>query len=220
MKVSVNHKIIDQLILIYKILSLSIIVVCSLGLITNYLTMMYITMGCFFYICCLTLSERNFSLYQIFLATFFVFLLSRVFFNCFDSYDLRTLNLMQHGLMTDETALKTLNVITLFLIGTSFAWLGTRKKQKVAKKQFDREPPKTYLITIAHYLYYIYIFLFVVKMGYIINAARTYGYLSLFNGTAADNVHYPFFLIGVETLCHTAEVGAVACGEDNSLCTA
>ena len=184
----------------YIIISFVVLIICITGVITNYNAMMYISAGCFVWIACITLFERNFSLYQIFLATFFVFLFSRVALNCFNCFDMKTLGLMRHGIMSNNTALKTLNTLVVFLIGSSYAWIYSLKNNR-AINYFRKAHPVPSLNNIVKYLYYVYIVLFVIKLGYFIKGVRTYGYLSIFKeGGLAANIHYPFFLIGVASI--------------------
>ena len=114
----------------YILFSLFFAVTCILRLFTDYRVVMYILIGLYIWLFILTLRDKNFSIYQVFLITYFVFLLGRVFLNCFGLYDMKTLSMLQHTSMTDEVALLTLEILSVFLIGTSYAWLVSRTKTR------------------------------------------------------------------------------------------
>lgn len=180
--------------IIYVIISLIIMCLCALEAIPSYSIVMYILILVFCWIFIMTLSHENFSLYQIFLITFFVFLLGRVFLNCLGLYDLRTLEMLQHTMMDETTALTTLNTLTVYLIGTSFAWL--QVKHTPDKIYFSQPVDKPGLNKIIQKLYFIYIVLFITKLAYFILAIRKYGYLAIFNGTVSSNINYPIIFTG------------------------
>ena len=182
----------------YVAFSAIVAIMCLSQLINSYIVMMYVLMTVFIWLFILTFRYKGFSIYQVFLITFFLFLLSRVFLNCVGLYDLRNMNLLQHTMMSDETALRVLSILTVFLIGSSYAWLMTDKSPNI--KNFKTNAPTFHFENIIKKLYYIYIALFVLKMGYTLLAVRQYGYLALFNGFISANIRYPVIFTGVATI--------------------
>lgn len=182
----------------YVVFSAAVVIICIFQLISSYTIMMYILIAIYIWIFMLTFRYKSFSIYQVFLITFFLFLLSRIFLDCIGLYDLRKMDLLQHTIMSDEIALKVLNILTIFLIGSSYAWLMTDKSPNI--DSFKTYAPQFQFKSIIKILYYIYIVLFVLKMGYLLLAVRRYGYLALFNGTISENIRYPVIFTGVATI--------------------
>lgn len=147
----------------------------------------------FFWLFILTTKKRNFSLYQVFLLTYFLFLLSRIFLDVCGLYDFKTLALMQNSYMTDEIALGTIKVLSAFLVGTSYAWMIVDNSS--SDNFFERPIAKLSFNNFLRVLYYIFIALSVMKMVYFLNVVRKNGYLALFNGTIG-NIGYPVIFTG------------------------
>ena len=171
--------------LLYLGFSLGALCVCIINPINNYLFYLYLSILVYVYIFALTVRYRNFSLYQIFLISYFAFLEARIFLNAFGSFDVRTLDAFGNNIMSNEVASETLRTIIVFLIGTSYAWL------LLPKNEENRYYEKTLQIngminSVLKALYYIYFIIFLLKMYFIINLVRTRGYLSVFNGTLSD----------------------------------
>lgn len=160
----------------------------------------YLLMGTFFWVFLLTLKRRNFSIYQVFLVTYFVFLLSRVFLDILGLYDFRVLTLMEVSYMPDEVALETLKVLTIFLIGSSYAWLiGSYRWNEVTLSFFEKVVKPLPINKMLRLLYFIFIALSFMKMIFYVYVSWKYGYIALFDGTL-HNIGYPVIFTGSVTI--------------------
>lgn len=185
--------------IIYILYSLIVLLITCTRLIDNYKLNEYILIITFAYICFLTLRYKSFSIYQIFLFSYMFFLVGRILLDAFGVYDMRTLNLYQKSMMSDDLANSTIKVLLVFLIGTSYAWLVYNKKKiHMPEESFVRKP---YFNKILEVIYYMYIVLFVLKMFFFFKAVVQYGYISLFNGVVVD--YTPKFLTGVVKICES-----------------
>ncbi len=118
-----NKYMISPFQLVYILISLAYIVVSLLNLIESYKVYVYWLMLIYFLLFAITLCKRNFSLYQVYLITFFVFLLARVFLDCINVNDMKIFDLYENAYMSESLAVDTLRVVGCFLIATSYAWL-------------------------------------------------------------------------------------------------
>lgn len=178
---------------VYIIVSLIILMCTFFNMINSYIVNMYILVFTFGFISVMTLFYRNLSIYQLFLFSFFFFLLGRIVLNAIGAdVDMRVLTLYQNTYMSPELANQTIKVLLVFLIGTSYAWLKLNKSK--GRSAFDRYVKKPSFNRLLEWLFYIYIVFFIIKMGYVINAMLQYGYVSIFTGKAF--VKTPIFLTG------------------------
>ncbi len=184
----------EMLYLIYAVLVSSLML---LNAISDYRVSMYLLAITFIWIVILTLKHRNLSLYQLFLFTYFFFLLSRVFLTIFGYSDFRLCEYMQVNYMSPELALRTLNVLTVFLIGTSYAWLFYCGDKRCEERYFKRKVITPYFDHAYNMAFYIFFFMCLIKYIYIIRYVQSHGYLSMFNGA---NLNFPVILTGATTL--------------------
>lgn len=183
---------------LYLIVSIAVVIACILRLFFDYRVVMYVLIVMYFWLFALTLKGRSFSIYQVFLITYFVFLLGRVFLNCLGLYDVRTLAMLQHSMMPDDIALLTLEILLVFMIGTSYAWMVSKARPRY--NYFSKKPRQFILGRVIKTLYYVYIVLFILKLLYLVSAIRRFGYLALFNGTISENIKYPLIFTGVASI--------------------
>lgn len=188
---------------IYAIIALLVLIISCTRMIMNYRIMVYVILMLFTFLFILTLKEKNFSIYQVFLITFFVFLLGRVFLDAIGASDMKELSMLQHRSMSDDIALEALYCIAVYLIGTSFAWMHRKSKDSRTINYFEVKPKPPAFGRIVQFVYYIYLVLFVLKLVYMIRAIRIFGYLAFFNGTISANVKYPVIFTGVAVITET-----------------
>ncbi len=183
---------------IYILVSLIYLILAIFNIVTSYKAYEYFVMIIFLYLFFLTLKERNFSLYQVFLVSYFVFLLDRIFMDCIGLADMRKLNLYESSYMTDEIAIDTLRTVGCFLISTSYAWIFTLSKEKNEKAylrttHFEHKANNkiNQLIKIGFYFFTALAF---VKGIILLKIVMTYGYKILFNESIDDM--FPVILNG------------------------
>lgn len=185
--------IVKQIETLYILLSIIILICTYFNLITNYNENMYILVFTFAYICLMTLFYKNISIYQIFLLGYFLFLLGRIVLDVFGAdVDMRILRLYQRGYMSSGLANETIKVLLVFLIGTSYAWLMLNKKKR--NIGFDSHFTKPSFNKVIEKLFYIFIILFIIKMGFVFREVLKHGYVSIFTGEAFAKT--PFILSG------------------------
>ena len=168
--------------------------------------LMYQLLSIYLFIICLTFLERNFSLYQIFLVTFFLFLVSRVFLHCIGAFDAHRLTLYESAYMNNDLLNSTIKTITVFLIGTSYAWLISINIKK--DKNYFLHVPHTLnnrIISFVQKLFYIYIIIWSCKQIYLIYIMYAHGYVARSNGVLSS-IDMPFIFTGAGTI---AEILAV-----------
>lgn len=185
--------------IMYLFVSFFVLLISIFRVIENYQISMYILIFLFFYLFFLTIGRRNFSIYQVYLISFFVFLLARVFLNCVGLFDLRYMNHFQRVYMSDAVAQEAINLLTVFLIGTSYAWIFFGYERT---NQFFECRSNLSINNIIKSLYYLYVGLFIVKLFYVFRYTRQFGYLAIFNGTISS-MHFPIIFSGVATITET-----------------
>lgn len=155
----------------------------------------YILVCIFIFLFILTMKRRNLSIYQIYLMTFFLFLIARPLLYCLGVFDLHTLDLYETSTMNDELVCETLRTIIVFLTGTSYVWLFSDDSVNI--KHFKKtENRYTKINDVLKKMFAIYIILFALKILYQIYVSRRYGYVALFNGTL-DSIKLPIIFTGV-----------------------
>lgn len=193
-------KISETIDVIYILFSFMVLILAITGIVSSHRVMMHLLIIVFFFLFYLTTKRRNFSIFQIFLISYFVFLLSRIFLDCLGLFDMRYMNHFQRVYMQNSDALKTVNLLTVFLIGMSYAWLlyGNSDEGRLLKDNI-----KTLKINnLVKALFYIYLFLFLGKLYFILRAVKTYGYLAIFNGTVSS-ISTPAIFYGAATITET-----------------
>lgn len=192
----------------YILYTMAFILFAFCGGFISYKVEMYFVMITYFWLFALVYVKegKTMSLYLVFLVTYFIFLLARVFLNCIGAYDLTELNLYQNSHMSNEVAMETLSVITIFLIGTSYAWIIIRNKYKnrhtfsaVNRYSDDIKLPKTRLNDLLKAAYFVFIILHGAKNIYRLGYVAIYGYKLLFNG-GMNAIGYPAILTGAATI--------------------
>lgn len=155
----------------------------------------YMLVVTFIFLFIISIKRHNLSLYQIYLVTFFLFLVSRPFLYCLGVMDLHVLDLYETSSMNDDLLRETLCTIIVFLVGTSYAWILT--DDTVDKYYFYKTANKySRLSDILKKMFALYIILFAMKVVYQIYIARSYGYTALFDGTL-DTIKLPVVFTGV-----------------------
>ena len=184
--------------LVYTGISSVILLICIFDIAPFFRFYVYALFAVYFMIFLLTLRYRSFSLYQVFLISYFVFLLSRVFLDAIGLFDVRTLDLYASDIMSDRVVSETLRVLTEFLIGTSYAWLLTADNEKTAEKHFATHAQSMWN-DVFKGLFYLYTGIFLLKLFYTVRIIRYAGYASIFNGTLTD-ASYPIIFKGAGTI--------------------
>lgn len=152
----------------------------------------------FLYACVVSMLDKFFNIFQIFLGTYFIFNISRIFMSALSIDDYRELDLFYSGYLSTYEATELLKFHTFFIIAILFAWfinliLFKENSKPTIKKSLLRIKP---LVEIGLIIYYI---LFLVKTIITIKLIRQYGYLYIFTG-GISNHKYPYILSGVENI--------------------
>lgn len=180
--------------LAYIIWAAFVCLLIACNLVSSVVAAEYILTITFVMIMMISLKRRNLSIYQIFLCTYFLFLVSRVFLDCFGLFDAKVLNLYENNVMDDALFIETCNTITMFLIGSSFAWLSI--EDNAGKFYFlETQNKSSRIIKLLQIAFYTFLTLFLAKIVYMIYLSTSYGYLSFFNGTL-ENVNMPIIFKG------------------------
>ena len=184
--------------LYYTLMSALVLILCIVNPFSGYKIYSLLLVLTYFYIFILTLRYKNFSLYQIFLITYFVFLTSRPFLDLVGLFDVRTLDFFYTTYMDDALASKTIRVVTCFLVGTSYAWiLSDRSFEEPYFVKSSSE--KQALNKVLEILFYIYVVIFALKLLYTIRLVRSMSYLAIFDGSI-ENIKYPVIFSGAGTI--------------------
>lgn len=187
--------------IIYILFSMMAMVLCIIGPFQSYKAYSVIAILLFIYLFVLTLHYNSFSLYQIFLITYFVFLLARPFLDLMGAYDFRQMDYFRYETMPDYVAVETIKVLVCFLCGTSYAWLLIDKSPlNTAEAKLETSNiTKQKLNQFLKVMFYIYALIFFLKLVYTIINLRSLGYAALFNG-GIDSIHYPMIFTGAGTI--------------------
>lgn len=181
--------------LIYFLFSLPVLVISVMRISFPPIVYSYILVITFFFLFITSIKRKNFSIYQIYLVTFFLFLVSRSFLYCIGGIDLHELDLYESNSMDDKLLRETLCTIIVFLLGTSYAWMLT--DDAVDKRYFYKTADEYSSVEgILEKLFAVYVVLFALKVVYQIYISRNFGYTALFDGTI-DNIQLPIIFTGV-----------------------
>ncbi|MEH7383522.1 O-antigen polysaccharide polymerase Wzy [Bacillus sp. JJ1533] len=148
--------------------------------------------------CVLSTKEKFFNIFQIFLGTFFIFNLSRIFLKLINDSNYRELDLFYSGVLSYTDSIELLKVYTVFIFGITIAWT----LNYIFLKQHEQTFVALKLISIKNFITYglvVYYVLFFIKMLITIKLTQQFGYLYIFTG-GISNYNFPFFLTGVENI--------------------
>lgn len=181
--------------LFYFLVSLPVLVIAIMRISFPPIVYSYILVITFFFLFIISIKKKNFSIYQIYLVTFFLFLVSRSFLFCIGLVDLHELDLYESNSMDDKLLRETLCTIIVFLLGTSYGWMLT---DDAADKRYFYKTADEYSLVegILEKLFAVYAILFALKVVYQIYISINFGYTAFFNGTI-DNIQLPIIFTGV-----------------------
>lgn len=175
--------------------SLLLLVITWCGIISYYRVNIYLLVILFIWAFILTLQEKSFSIFQVFLFTYFFFLLSRIFLDAIGIIDMRTLGLYRRAMMSNDQANEVLSILIVYLIGSVYAWLITKHREREDINTFDKKIEPLSFNNPLKILFYIYFVLFCVKLAYIAREVMRHGYLVIFDGSISS-MHFPIILTG------------------------
>jgi len=149
----------------------------------------------------LSINDDFLNFYQVYLFTFFLFLLSRVFLDIIGIGDFRILNLFQQAYLSERDSVVLLKTLIVYLLGNTAGWMTFRilSKNSDSLLYFSNEP-KFAFNDIIYNLFYLFTSLYFIKVFYMVRIALEYGYISAVFGGIIANYQYPLFLRGVGSI--------------------
>ena len=184
--------------IIYFFISIFVSMFCFINLNITYKVYEVLLFFVYIYLFIITLRYRNFSIYQVFLGTYFIFLMSRPFLDMLGLYQLEKFDMFEEIKLNNYVLCDVLRILIVFLIGTSYAWLISKKD--VAMYYFKRSKEKNSTLNkMLKILFYIYFGIFILKLIYIIRFVAANGYLALFTGEMFAE-QLPFIFTGSGTI--------------------
>lgn len=154
-------------------------------------------------LCILSLTDSTMNLFQIFLVTFFVFILSRIVLDAFGLRNFMLFDLYEKNPMDTSVALDLLKILILFLAGISLGWCFFKAFFPDLSKRYFHHKTDFNFRSIIKGLLLISLVLYSIKVLITLWLVSNHGYFSVIHGEISQTYKYPWFLKGVGILSKT-----------------